>query len=325
MVATRAADGGCGAGYGDPPFALQGGHRERRTKGPGDSHQHQGRGLGRGVQVQRHTVDQMVDAPLLPTFDVLVPLMVEQLLLGVLSPLDFRVAEQVIEVPKILLDDVPERTAVRVTQLAEQLVEVPTPVSCMEQIVDIPASVRGVSGSLQGFPPEQSSAQRTAQIADTPVPGRGGSGSRPGFPPEQCTTALLVSQERISEQIEQIGAGGDFPSRRAGPRVVLPRQGSAAAGAEQIADIVSSGDLHGFLPGQVSTASPGPVHVDEHLPDSAEWVQLYEATGRTYFWNRRSNLTVWQPPAGIQVVWVGERDEEGGGLVLAQWHPCQYI
>ena len=53
------------------------------------------------------------------------PLMVEQLLLGVLSPLDFRVAEQVIEVPKILLDDLPERTAVRVAQLAEQLVEVP--------------------------------------------------------------------------------------------------------------------------------------------------------------------------------------------------------
>ena len=79
----------------------------------------------------------MVNAPLLPTFDVPVPLMVEQLLVGVLFPLDFRVAEQVIEVPKILLDDVPERTAVRVTQLAEQLVEVPTPVSCMEQVVGL--------------------------------------------------------------------------------------------------------------------------------------------------------------------------------------------
>ena len=141
-------------------------------------------------RVQRHTVDQMVDAPLLPTFDVPVPLMVEQLLLGVLSPLDFRVAEQVIEVPKILLDDVPERTAVRVTQLAEQLVEVPTPVSCTEQIVDIPASVRGVSGSLQGSLPEQSTAKRTAsQIADTPVPGRGGSGCLLGFPPEQRTNS----------------------------------------------------------------------------------------------------------------------------------------
>ena len=235
------------------------------------------------VRVQRHTVDQMVDAPLLPTFDVPVPLMVEQLLLGVLSLFDFRVAEQVTEVPKILLDGVPERTAVRVTQLAEQLVEVPTPVSCLEQIADIP------------------------------VPGRGGSGCLLGFPPEQGTTSLHVSQERISERIvEQIGAGGDFPSRRAGPRVVLPRQGSAAAGAEQIADIVSSGGPHGFLPGQFSTTSPGPVHVDEHLPDSAEWVQLRdEATSKVYFWNRRTRATKWKPPPGIRVVWVGEKGSGG--------------
>ena len=34
--------------------------------------------------------------------------------------------EQVIEVPKILPDDVPTRTAVRDTQLGEQLVDVPT-------------------------------------------------------------------------------------------------------------------------------------------------------------------------------------------------------
>ena len=33
VVATRAADGGCGAGYCDPPFALQGGHCERRATG----------------------------------------------------------------------------------------------------------------------------------------------------------------------------------------------------------------------------------------------------------------------------------------------------
>ena len=167
MVATRAADGGCGAGYGDPPFALQGGHRERDAPRGQETVTSTRVGARPGsvtdprpqVRVQRHTVDQMVDAPLPPTFDVPVPLMVEQLLLGVFSPLDFRVAEQVIEVPKILLDDVPERMAVRGTQLAEQLVEVPTPVSysyssqrSMEQIVDIPASVRGVSGSPQGFP-----------------------------------------------------------------------------------------------------------------------------------------------------------------------------
>ena len=73
------------------------------------------------------------------------------------------------------------------------------------------------------FRPEQSSAQRTAsEITDIPVPGRGGSGCLLGFHPEQGTTALHVSQERISERIvEQIGASGDSPSRRAGPRFVL--------------------------------------------------------------------------------------------------------
>ena len=118
--------------------------------------------------------------------------------------------------------------------------------------------------------------------------------------------------------MEQIGAGGDFSSRRAGPRVVLPRQGSAAAGSEQIADITFSGGPHGFHPGQVSTASPGPVHVDVHLPDSAEWVQLRDdATSKPYFWNRRTRATMWKPPPGIRVVWVGEKCS---GVEVWYWH-----
>ena len=139
------------------------------------------------------------------------------------------------------------------------------------------------------------------QIADIPVPGRGGSGCLLGFLPEQSTTALRVSPERISERIvEQIGAGGDFPSRRAGTRVVLPRQGSAAAGAEQIAEITSSGGPHGFHPGQVSTASLLDLFTSmctcPTLPN----------------WNRRIFATVWKPPPGVKVVWVCERSEEGG-------------
>ena len=47
-------------------------------------------------------------------------------------------------------------------------------------------------------------------------------------------------------------------------------------------------------------------------PDSIEWVQFSDGdTGKTYYWNRGSNLTVWQPPAGLEVVWVGAQD--GGG------------
>ena len=64
--------------------------------------------------------------------------------------------------PKILSDDVPMRALVRETQLAEQLVEVPTIVSwsllqlIAKQNVDIPVPGGGVRG-LQGFPPGQAS------------------------------------------------------------------------------------------------------------------------------------------------------------------------
>ena len=82
--------------------------------------------------------------------------------------------------PQIVCPPRATLTVLCAPQLAEQLVEVPTLVSyssslqlSMEQIVDIPASVRGVSGSLPGFLPEQSTALRTAlQIAEIPVPGR---------------------------------------------------------------------------------------------------------------------------------------------------------
>ena len=81
----------------------------------------------------------------MPSLDVPVPQMVDQLpdivqFFRVLSP----DPEQIIEVPKILPFDVPMRAALRVTQLAEQLVEVPTIISyssllrTVEQHVDIP-------------------------------------------------------------------------------------------------------------------------------------------------------------------------------------------
>ena len=114
-------------------------------------------------------MEQFVDAvPLVPLLDDPVPQMVEQLP-DVMRFFDFllNVPEQVVEVPKILLNDVPMRTAVRDTQLAEQLVEVPTIVSYswlllrMEQNVDT---------GLQGFLPGQSSTAPTvAQIVDIPV------------------------------------------------------------------------------------------------------------------------------------------------------------
>ena len=100
-------------------------------------------------------------------------------------------------VPKILPFDVPMRAAVRVPQLAGQLVEVPTIIS-------------------------YSSFQRTVEhYVEIPVPGGGGpiSGLQ-GFSPGLSSTATPSSMKRISER-----------------------------NVEQIVDPVSSGRLHGSLPG----------------------------------------------------------------------------
>ena len=105
-------------------------------------------------RVLRHTVEHITElvrvAPMVQILDDLAPQMVE-LLHDITRFFDtlLLVPEQVIEVPKILLYDVPMRTTVRVPQLAEQLVEVPTIVSysllqlIMEQNVDIPVLGRG--------------------------------------------------------------------------------------------------------------------------------------------------------------------------------------
>ena len=111
-------------------------------------------------KVLRRTVEQIVDSllvvPLLHTF---APQMVEHLV-DVLSPFEFQVPEQVIEVPKIFLEDFPMRTSAREPQLAEQprrggrrlqglLPEQDPRALTVEQIVDIPVPVEG----LEGFRP----------------------------------------------------------------------------------------------------------------------------------------------------------------------------
>ena len=99
------------------------------------------------------------------------------------------VPEQVIEVPKVLPEDVPVRTAVRDSQLAEHLVEVPTIVSfssrqrIVEQIVDIPVvGVCGTGGGLSVFLPGQNYSMTAEQIVDK-VLRRSFSGDLPGFFP----------------------------------------------------------------------------------------------------------------------------------------------
>ena len=165
-------------------------------------------------RVQRRTVQQIVDYPSLPILDDPAPLMVGQ----------------VIEVPKI------QRSSrwsyrrfvdsLRQPQTAEQLVEVPTIISCsslqrtVELNVDIPAvGGSGTGGGLSGFLPGQSYSMTAEQIVDNPVPGPGGAGDLQGFPRGQGSTAL-------SEQIPE------FPDPGGGRENFQPVQGSAVSSSD---------------------------------------------------------------------------------------------
>ena len=110
--------------------------------------------------VQQRTAEQIVDPlQVVPLLHAFVPQKVEQLV-DILAPLDFRVAEQVIEVSKIVCPPRAARTVLRAPQTADQLVEVPTITSyssllqrTMEQNVAIPVRGRGGrNAGLQGFP-----------------------------------------------------------------------------------------------------------------------------------------------------------------------------
>ena len=104
--------------------------------------------MSSGTQWNRPLVcEQLVDV--LRFFDTLLP-----------------VAEQVIDVRKIFVEDVSMRTPDREPQLAEQLVEVSTILCFLKQTVDIPVP-RGPGRRLQGFLPEQSpTAQSVEQLID---------------------------------------------------------------------------------------------------------------------------------------------------------------
>ena len=134
--------------------------------------------------------------------------------------------EQVIEVPKILPEDVPMHAVLRDPQLAEQVVEVPTIVSnsillslqaILEHNADIPVvGGSGAGGGLSGFLPGQHYYMTAEQIVDNPVPRPGGAGGLQGFLPQQSSTAFL---EQIAEFPDPVGGLQDFQ----------PVQGSAAS------------------------------------------------------------------------------------------------
>ena len=144
------------------------------------------------------------------------------------------VAEQVIEVPKIFPDTIPQRLGdhLRQPQMVEQLVHVPTVVSysllqqrTAVQFVDFPVPGRAEGwgrGGLHGPPGQGSTALCEADFVDTPVPFglREESGGLQSFLPVQDSTAFC---------------GADY--------------------VEQIVDIPVRGGLQGFPPGQASSSS----------------------------------------------------------------------
>ena len=167
-----------------------------------------------------------VYAPMVQILDAPVPQLVEQL------P---DVLRFFVEVPKILLDDVPVRAVLREPQLVEQLVEVPTTVSyaalllwqalhgyrqrTVEQNVDIPAvGGSGTGGGPSGFLPGQNYSVTAEQIVDNPVR-PGGAGDLQSFPRGQGSTAFL---EQIAEFPDPVGGQQDFQ----------PVQGSAASSSD---------------------------------------------------------------------------------------------
>ena len=169
-------------------------------------------------QVQRRTVEQIVDLVLeVPMLQMVMPQMVEQLV-DLLSPLDFPVPDQVIEVPKIVCPPRAARTVLGAPQTVEQLVEAPTIVSLIdvirqpvEQTVDIPVRARvGTGGRLQGVLPRQYCSSSVELIADIPVPHHGFYEGSQGFHPGQSTAAS-------SEQIV------DIPVSHGGPHLQDPR------------------------------------------------------------------------------------------------------
>ena len=120
-----------------------------------------------------HIVDLVRVAPIVQILDAPVPQMVEQLP-DILWFFDTLIpdTEQVIEVPKILPEDVTMRTAAREPQLAEQLVDVPTYPGYALAVVTV---------QTLGW---RTAAALIEQFGDTPARGggsrKGSRGPRPG-------------------------------------------------------------------------------------------------------------------------------------------------
>ena len=251
------------------------------------------------VGLQRHTVEQrIVHTPYVQILDAPVPQKVEQLV-DFFKNLDIEVPAQVIEVPKISQDIIPQRSVDLVPQMAEQLVEVPTVLSptrialrIAEQIVDTPVP----RGNGQGSLPQDRVQQRRLHLWNAFLSGLWSRSLAflllvvawdAGLP------HLLVLQMRILLGVialfpmEKVRSTGQVVSVQLGGHV-----SSSTLSAHQMARAGEPADSDG----------------------SIEWVKLHVGeTDQTCYWNRRSAATSWPAPAGVKVVWMGGKSD--GGMV----------
>ena len=141
-------------------------------------------------KVERHFVEHLAEfATMVQILDALVPQMVGQDdVTDALRRMDLSIAEQVIEVPKFIIDVIPSRSSVPDPQIVEQLMEVPTvlsPLRIAEQIIGIPVPQGGGVQRVQGLRPGQCPTAVAEQNV-SPAPCRGGlRGGLHGFPPVQ--------------------------------------------------------------------------------------------------------------------------------------------
>ena len=150
-----------------------------------------------------------------------------------------------------------------------------------------------------------STAQTAEQLVDIPFSGGGLSGSFPG----QSTTARTIEQIVDIPSGGGLGQGSPSSAGRADEdftgvvRTFSPWKNVRSAGqvvSAQLGEHVSSSTLSAH---QMARAGE-PVDSD----GSIEWVKLHVGeTDQTNYWNRRSGATTWRAPAGVKVVWTGGR------------------
>ena len=236
------------------------------------------------------------------------------------------VPEQVIEVPKILPEDVPFRAVLRDAQLVEQLVEVPTIVSfsslqrTVEQNVDIPVvGGSGAGGGLSGFRAGQHFSVTAQQIVDDPVPRPGVCGSLQGLHRGQSSTAFL---EQIAVSPDPGGGLQNFP----------PVQSSAASSSVSPGH-AGQGVFRTFPRDKKVRRSPARWMTNCFQTSAHPRRRLMVVTTpgpwscplmrSSTFWNRHTGMTSWSMPDGWLSCWLLHAD--GSCVHLQSQVVCESI